>query len=125
MRLSLMVLIFVTSLQAVAQNAPTTNVFDTQTVVTPRSQPSVTFAPVTETKPKVFDRKFFLLAGIATAATVLDVATTSHCISTYADCQEGNPLLGAHPSQAKLYGVSFSMLGGQLLASALIRRKAP
>ena len=125
MRLSLVVLLFVTSLQVAAQNAPATNVFDTQTVVTLRPQPAVSFAPVKETKPKIFDRKFFLLAGIATAATVLDVATTSHCMSTYADCQEGNPLLGAHPSQAKLYGVSFSLLGGQLLASALLRRKAP
>ena len=37
-------------------------------------------------------------------------------------CQEGNPLLGSHPSQAKLYGV---LLGGQLLASAWMRHKAP
>ena len=76
-------------------------------------------------KPRILDRKFFLLAGMATAATVLDVATTSHCLSTYAACQEGNPLFGSHPSQAKLYGVSFSMLAGQLLASAWIRRKMP
>jgi len=76
-------------------------------------------------KPRILDRKFFLLAGMATTATVLDVATTSHCMSTYAACQEGNPLIGSHPSQAKLYGVSFSMLAGQLLASAWIRRKMP
>jgi hypothetical protein len=81
--------------------------------------------PVKPTRPGVFDRKFLVLAGIATAATLLDVATTTHCISTYANCQEGNPLLGSHPSQAKLYGVSFSMLGGQLLASAWMRRKTP
>lgn len=81
--------------------------------------------PVKPTRPGVFDRKFLVLAGIATAATVLDVATTTHCISTYANCQEGNPLLGSHPSPAKLYGVSFSMLGGQLLASAWMRRKTP
>jgi hypothetical protein len=46
-------------------------------------------------------------------------------MSTYGDCQEGNPLLGSHPSQAKLYGVSFSMLAGQLLASAWVRREMP
>jgi hypothetical protein len=46
-------------------------------------------------------------------------------MSTYADCQEGNPLLGSHPSTAKLYEVSFSMLGGQLLASAWMRHKVP
>jgi hypothetical protein len=126
MRLSLIVLIFVMSLAARAQNAPAASVFDTQTVITPHFQPAaVSFAPAKETKPRVFDRKFFVLAGIATAATVLDVATTSHCMSTYVACQEGNPLLGAHPSQAKLYGVSFSILGSQLLASAWLRRKAP
>jgi len=123
--LILVVLILVTSLAAAGQDAPASSVFDTQTVITPQSQPAVSFAPAKETKPRVFDRKFFVLAGIATAATVLDVATTSHCMSTYADCQEGNPLLGSHPSQAKLYGVSFSILGGQLLASAWLRRKAP
>src|SRR6266481_5671783 len=127
MRIPLMFLIFVVSLPAVAQNPPASSVFDTQRVITPPGQAAVSFAPAPakDTKPRVFDRKFFVLAGIATAATMLDVATTSHCMNTYADCQEGNPLLGSHPSQAKLYGVSFSMLGGQLLASAWMRRKSP
>lgn len=56
---------------------------------------------------------------------MLDVTTTSRCMSRYVDCQEGTPLLGSHPSTAKLYGVSFSMLSGQLLASAWMRRKTP
>jgi hypothetical protein len=125
MRAPLIVLIFAASLQAVAQNAPASSVFDTKTLVTPHPQPTVSFEPAKETKPRIFDRKFFVLAGVATAATVFDVATTSHCMSTYADCQEGNPLLGTHPSTARLYGVSFSILGGQLLASAWLRRKNP
>ena len=73
----------------------------------------------------MFDRKLFVLAGIASVATMLDVATTMHCMSKDAGCQEEDPLLGSHPSQAKLYGVSFSMLGEQLLASAWLRRKTP
>jgi hypothetical protein len=127
MRISLTALFFVLTVQAAAaQNIPASNVFDTQTTVATHSQqPMVSFTSVEKNRPRVFDRKFFMLAGIATAATMLDVATTSHCMATYADCQEGNPLLGSHPSQAKLYGVSFSMLGGQLLASAWIRRKTP
>jgi hypothetical protein len=125
MRVPYMVLVFVISLQAVAQTAPASNLFDTQTTVTPRPQPAVSFAPAKETKPKVFDRKFFVLAGVAAAATAFDVTTTSRCMSTYVDCREGNPLLGAHPSTARLYGVSFSILGGQLLASAWLRRKTP
>ena len=89
------------------------------------SQRVTVYASSEPRKPKLFDRKFLVLAGVATAATVFDVATTSHCISTYAACQEGNPLLGSNPSTAKLYGVSFSMLAGQLLASAWIRHKTP
>ena len=90
-----------------------------------RPQPAVSFATAKETKSKVFDRKFFVLAGVAAAATAFDVTTTSRCMSTYVDCREGNPLLGAHPSTARLYGVSFSILGGQLFASAWLRRKTP
>jgi len=125
MRVTWVVLIFLIALRADAQNIPATAVFDTQTAIARPSQPAFSFATAKPTKPRVFDRKFLVLAGIATAATMLDVATTSHCMSTYVDCQEGNPLLGSHPSQAKLYGVSFSMLGGQLLVSAWIRHKMP
>jgi hypothetical protein len=120
-------------MQAAAQNIPASPVFDTQTSIASPSQAVTSFMPVSTTlatpvkptTPRVFDRRFLVLAGIATAATVLDVATTTHCMSTYANCQEGNPLLGSHPSQAKLHGVSFSMLDGQLLASAWMRRKTP
>jgi len=133
MRASLAVLIFAIAMQASAQDSPASTVFDTQITIAPPSQGLTSFTPgrtalatpVKTTKPRVFDRKFLVLAGIATAATVFDVATTTHCMSTYANCQEGNPLLGSHPSQAKLYGVSFTMLGGQLLASAWMRRKTP
>jgi hypothetical protein len=125
MRVTLTALIFVVALQAAGQNSPATAVFDTQTAIVRPSQPAFFFASPKPTSPRVFDRKFLVLAGIATAATMLDAATTSHCMSTYGDCQEGNPLFGSHPSTAKLYGVSFSVLGGQLLASAWIRHKAP
>ena len=126
MRVTLTALIFVLALQAAAQNIPATAGFDTQIAIARPSQPAFSFASSPKpTKPTVLDRKFLVLAGIATAATMLDVATTSHCMSTYENCQEGNPLLGSHPSTAKLYGVSFSMLGGQLLASAWMRHKAP
>ena len=125
MRATLIALIFLVGIQAAGQNNPATAVFGTQTSIVQSSQPAISFASSKQTKPGIFDRKFLLLASIATAATMLDVATTSHCMSTYGDCQEGNPLLGSHPSTAKLYGVSFSMLGGQLLASAWMRHKAP
>ena len=117
MRVTFTALIFVIALQAAAQNIPAAAGFDTPTAIARPSQPAFSFASPKPMKPRILDRKFLVLAGIATAATALDVATTSHCMSTYANCQEGNPLLGSHPSTAKLYGVSFSMLGGQLLAN--------
>jgi hypothetical protein len=125
MRVIFTVLIFTIATNAAGQSSPVTSTFDTQTAIATHSKLVVSFANTKETRARVFDRKFLVLAGIATAATMLDVATTTHCMSTYADCQEGNPLLGSHPSKAKLYGVSFSMLGGQLLTSAWLRRKTP
>src|ERR1700693_3095020 len=98
MRVRLIALILVLGLQAAAQNTSASSVFDTQTAIVSHSPRVVAFTPAKEVKPRVFDRKFIGLAGIATAATMLDIATTSHCMSTYADCQEGNPLLGSHPS---------------------------
>ena len=89
MRVTLTALIFVIALQAAAQNIPATAGFDTQTVIARPSQPAFSFASPKPTKPRVFDRKFLLLAGIATAATVLDVATTSHCMSTMRIARKG------------------------------------
>jgi hypothetical protein len=125
MRVTLMVLTVVVALQAAAQNAPAPTVLAANTAITEQPQHIFLFASTKKPQPKVLDRKFLALAGMVTAATVLDLATTSHCMSTYGNCQEGNPLLGSHPSQAKLYGVSFSLLVGQLLASAWLRHRTP
>ena len=125
MRVIFAVLIVAITTNALGQSSLVGSTFDTQTVIAAHAPQVAPFAMAKEARARVFDRKFFVLAGIATAATMLDVATTTHCMSSYANCQEGNPLLGAHPSTAKLYGVSFSMLGGQLLASAWLRRKTP
>jgi hypothetical protein len=78
-----------------------------------------------DAKPRVFDRKFFILAGVSTAATLLDITTTSNCIFKYSNCREANPLLGSHPSQAKIYGVNLSLLAGEMFASAWLRHQMP
>ena len=117
-------LIFSFAQQALAQEQTPSTLVDAPSATEP-SQHIFLFASSEPKKPRIMDRKFLMLAGFATAATLLDVTTTSHCLSTYAACQEGNPLIGSHPSQAKLYGVSFSVLAGQLLASAWLRRKSP
>jgi hypothetical protein len=124
MRITL-ILILLTALQASAQNTPASTVLGTNRAIAEHPQQFYLYTSTKEAKPKIVDRKFLVLAGIATAVTILDLATTSHCMATYANCQEGNPLLGSHPSQAKLYGVSFSMLTGQLLAGAWMHRQMP
>jgi len=125
MRVALAGLIFLIAMEAPAQNSLTPTGFETQVAIARPTQQAASITPAKRETTRVFDRKFFLLAGVAAAATMSDVTTTSRCMSRYADCQEGNPLLGSHPSTAKLYGVSFSMLSGQLLASAWMRRKMP
>ena len=125
MRAALAGLIFLIAIEASAQNRLSRQ---------PRSNSSrdrSTYQQAVLSLPLNGRQQEFLIAnsswaGVATAATMLDVTTTSRCISRYADCQEGNPLLGPHPSTAaKLYGLSFSMLSGQMLASAWMRRKMP
>jgi hypothetical protein len=95
---------------------------------TPITAPGADTFPVARiesTKPKIFDRKFLLVAGISTAATLLDITTTSNCIFRYSNCQEANPLLGSHPSRAKIYGVNLSLLAGEMAASAWLRHRTP
>jgi hypothetical protein len=113
-------------IQARAQNdllpATAQNIRNTATT---QLQADAMQAAATAVTPRIFDRKFFLLAGIATTATVLDITTTSTCISRYSTCQESNPLLGSHPSTAKLYGVNLSLLAGEMFASAWLRHQMP
>lgn len=115
-------------LQAPAQNLPTApapgNATSSSSSPLPGQHVSV-YAQASPARARVFDRKFLLLAGMASAATVLDAVSASHCMSKYASCQEGNPLLGSHPSTAKLYGVSLSLLAGQVAASAWMRHAMP
>jgi hypothetical protein len=111
LRVTFTLRVFATALHAAAQNAPASRVFDTQTVIATRPQRVVSFTPTKETRPKIFDRKFFVLAGIATAATMLDVTTTTHCMSKYAGCQEGNPPLGSHSDRGRAVPVGVSDQG--------------
>jgi len=84
MRLRMAGLMVFIVLQAAAQNLHS-KMFDTQVAVYPPSQTKAFDAANMTHKTRILDRKFLLLAGIATSATILDIATTSHCMSTYAD----------------------------------------
>ena len=95
------------------------------TNTTIRPDTALQVSTIRPTRPGIFDRDFFLLAGMATTATVIDITTTSSCISGYSTCREANPLLGSHPSAAKIYGVNLSLLAGEIFASAWLRHQMP
>jgi hypothetical protein len=120
-------LLIMLCIQARAQSDPSLAMTQgtKNTAATTAAPGDVVHAAAAAVTPRIFDRKFFLLAGIATTATVLDITTTSTCISRYSTCQESNPLLGSHPSPAKLYGVSLSLLAGEMFASAWLRHQMP
>jgi hypothetical protein len=125
MRVTLIVLTLVTALPLAAQESSTFGAFENKAATAASRRHVVLYASSDPARPKILDRKFLLLAGMAAGATVFDVVTTTHCMSAYAGCQEGNPLLGSHPSSAKIYGVSFSIFAGQMLASGWVRHKMP
>jgi hypothetical protein len=119
-----LVLTLVAALPTVAQIAPASVPLGPGTAVTESTPHGFMAASTREKSSTTLDGKFLLLAEMASAATVLDVVTTSRCTS-YGACQEVNPLFGSHPSPGRLYGISFSLLAGQLCASAWLRREMP
>ena len=125
MRVTLIVPTLVTALPRAAQDSSSSGAFDNKAAAAASRQHVVLHASSDPARPKILDRKFLLLAGMAAGATVFDAVTTSHCMPAYAGCQEANPLLGAHPSSAKIYGVSFSIFAGQMLASGWVLHKMP
>ncbi len=81
--LVVLALIFSFAPQASAQKQTPSTLVDGPSATEP-SQHIFLFASSEPKKPRIMDRKFLMLAGFATAATLLDVTTASHCLSTYA-----------------------------------------
>ncbi len=80
-------------------------------------QPSIPEQPT----PRVFDGKFKVLAALSIATTTADLESTLHCST----CREINPLNGAHPTRARLYGINAPLLAGELMMSRLLRKRSP
>ena len=55
------------------------------------------------------DRKFFLLNAFSTVALLADLETTARGLAAQPKAVELNPLLGKHPSTARLYGTGLSI----------------
>jgi hypothetical protein len=82
MRVTLIVPTLVTALPLAAQDS--SRAFDNKAAAS--RQHVVLHASSDPARPKILDRKFLLLAGMAAGATVFDAVTTSHCMPAYAGC---------------------------------------
>jgi len=65
--------------------------------------PAPVVAPIATPGRRVFDRKFALLAGLATALTITDYEMTQHCLAART-CVETDPLLPR--SRAGMYATN-------------------
>ena len=68
--------------------------------------PAMAFEPNTNSRVRVLDHKFILLQSLSTVALLADVETTVHAIAAQPRATELNPLFGAHPTRARLYGIA-------------------
>src|ERR1035437_7924463 len=55
---------------------------------------------------RTLDRKFILLHALSAVALVADLETTAYSFRGQAKVTELNPLFGAHPTRARLYGIA-------------------
>jgi hypothetical protein len=62
--------------------------------------------PSTNRRPHTLDRKFILLHSLSTVALLTDLETTARGIAATPKAAELNPLFGAHPTRARLYGIA-------------------
>jgi hypothetical protein len=83
------------------------------------SRLEITAAPA---EPRIVDWKFGILAALALGSTIADVEATLHCQQP---CREVNPLYGAHPTRARLYGTNAPFLVGEIMMSRLVRKRSP
>jgi hypothetical protein len=83
------------------------------------SRLEITAAPV---ESRIVDWKFGILAALALGSTIADAEVTLHCPQP---CREVNPLYGAHPTRARLYGTNAPFLVGEIMLSRLVRKRSP
>ncbi len=80
---------------------PTPNVSETSLV-----SPALASERDTYRSGRTLDRKFILLHALSTVALVADLETTVRSFEGQAKATEVNPLFGAHPTRARLYGIA-------------------
>jgi hypothetical protein len=66
-------------------------------------------APSMESSSRTMDRQFILLNALSTVALVADVEATIHAVGGETKANEVNPVFGAHPTRARLYGITLPL----------------
>lgn len=79
--------------------------------------------PTVKESHKVVDRPFILFTIAEFGATVADIESTERGLSS--GYHEDNPLLGSHPSRAKLYGIGMPSAALIALWSYEFKKVAP
>lgn len=74
-----------------------------------------------EATPKVADKKFWTVSALTAATTVSDVEITARALQN-PNCREHNFLMGAHPSRAKMYGISVPATTGYALLGYWLKK---
>lgn len=72
-------------------------------------------------QPKTADHSFWKLNGMSAALTAGDLAQTAQCLLAKI-CVEHNPLFGANPGMARLFGTSVPMLAAQIGVSYYMKK---
>ena len=71
--------------------------------------PTQTMEQRTNSRLKTMDRQFIVLHSLSTAALVADLETTVRSVAGQPKTNEVNPLFGAHPTRARLYGLGLPL----------------
>ena len=80
-------------------------------------------AEITKEKSgKIADKKFWAMTALSAASTVADIEVTAHALQN-PNCHEHNPLLGTHPSRAKMYGISVPATTAYALVGYLLKKR--
>jgi hypothetical protein len=73
---------------------------------------------------KTINRQFIVLNALLVASFLADAEVTLNCVAS-PGCREANPLLGNHPSRARLYSVGIPITVLSIAWSYHDKRKSP
>lgn len=84
---------------------------------------TATVAVGQEKKPRIADKKFWLVVAVSAATAILDVESTSYCMRHNPGCTESNRwLYGERPSRRRMYFTQAGVVAGISGATYLLKK---